>query len=62
MVSPQSDYTKPEDLVGVGVQVGYQSGSHYATIQALEEFLPLKKSNCALPAIRHSVLIIFLMA
>lgn len=40
MVSPKSAYKNPEDLAGVGVQVGYQSGSHYATIQALEEFLP----------------------
>ena len=40
MVAPQSHYMKPEDLAGIGVQVGYQSGSHYATIQALEEFLP----------------------
>lgn len=39
MVAPQSDYKKPQDLTGVGVQVGYQSGSHYATIQALEAFM-----------------------
>ncbi len=30
----------PEDLAGVAVHVGYQSGSHYTTIQALEPFLP----------------------
>jgi hypothetical protein len=30
----------PEDLADVAVHVGYQSGSHYATIQALETFLP----------------------
>jgi hypothetical protein len=29
----------PEDLAGVEVHVGYQSGSHYTTIQALEPFL-----------------------
>lgn len=29
----------PEELAGVAVHVGYQSGSHYATIQALEPFL-----------------------
>lgn len=40
MVGPDSDYKKPEDLAGVEVQVGYQSGSHYATIQALEAFMP----------------------
>lgn len=31
---------KPEDLAGVNVHVGFQSGSHYTTIQALEPFLP----------------------
>ena len=30
----------PEDLAGVPIAVGYQSGSHYSTIQALEQFLP----------------------
>jgi hypothetical protein len=30
----------PEDLADVAVHVGYQSGSHYTTIQALEPFLP----------------------
>ncbi|HEX4171092.1 MAG TPA: hypothetical protein VHY82_01290 [Acetobacteraceae bacterium] len=30
----------PEDLANVPVHVGYQSGSHYTTIQALEPFLP----------------------
>lgn len=40
MVAADSGISKPEDLANVGVQVGYQSGSHYATIQALEAFLP----------------------
>jgi hypothetical protein len=30
----------PEDLAGLDVHVGYQSGSHYTTLQALEPFLP----------------------
>jgi NitT/TauT family transport system substrate-binding protein len=30
----------PEDLANVAVHVGYQSGSHFTTIQALEPFLP----------------------
>lgn len=30
----------PEELADVAVHVGYQSGSHYTTIQALEPFLP----------------------
>ncbi len=30
----------PEDLAGVPIAVGYQSGSHYSTIQALEQYMP----------------------
>jgi ABC-type nitrate/sulfonate/bicarbonate transport system substrate-binding protein len=40
-VPPESKIRNPEDLRGVPVSVGYQSGSHYATIQALEQYLPL---------------------
>src|SRR3984893_1091815 len=29
----------PEDLAGMPISVGFQSGSHYATIQALETYL-----------------------
>ena len=36
VVPPDSDVTRPEELAGVAVHVGYQSGSHYATIQSLE--------------------------
>ena len=39
-VPAQSTIRRPEDLAGVDVHVGYQSGSHYATIQALEAFMP----------------------
>lgn len=38
-VPENSDMRHPEDLAGVPISVGYQSGSHYATIQALEPFL-----------------------
>ena len=38
-VPENSDIRHPEDLAGVPISVGYQSGSHYATIQALEPFL-----------------------
>jgi hypothetical protein len=31
----------PADLAGVPISVGYQSGSHYSTIQALEQYLPV---------------------
>ena len=37
--------TKPEDLAGVPISVGYQSGSHYSTIQALEQYMPADKIN-----------------
>ncbi len=30
----------PQDLKGVPVSVGHKSGSHYSTLQALEQFLP----------------------
>ena len=40
-VPPESDIRKPEDLRGVPISVGYQSGSHYSTIQALEQYMPL---------------------
>jgi len=39
-VPQASAIRKPEDLAGVPVSVGYQSGSHYATLQALEQYLP----------------------
>ena len=38
-VAPGSDIREPEDLAGVPISVGYQSGSHYSTIQTLDEFL-----------------------
>jgi NitT/TauT family transport system substrate-binding protein len=39
MVPQDSPIRRPEDLKGKEVAVGYQSGSHYTTIQALEAFL-----------------------
>ena len=38
-----SSVHKPEDLAGVPISVGYQSGSHYSSIQALEQYLPADK-------------------
>ncbi len=35
-VAADSPIKTPADLAGVPISVGYQSGSHYATIQALE--------------------------
>jgi ABC-type nitrate/sulfonate/bicarbonate transport system substrate-binding protein len=44
-VPKDSPVQKPEDLAGVPISVGYQSGSHYATIQALEQFMPADRIN-----------------
>jgi hypothetical protein len=44
-VPAASPIRKPEDLAGVPISVGYQSGSHYATIQALEPYLPAERIN-----------------
>jgi len=44
-VPADSPIKKPADLAGVPVSVGYQSGSHYATIQSLERYLPVDKIN-----------------
>ncbi|MGH8702669.1 MAG: hypothetical protein ACREVR_16075, partial [Burkholderiales bacterium] len=38
-VPPDSDVRAPQDLAGVPISVGFQSGSHYSTIQALEQYL-----------------------
>jgi hypothetical protein len=38
-VAPDSPVREPSDLAGVPISVGYQSGSHYSTIQALEQYL-----------------------
>jgi len=46
-VPPESQIRNPEDLRGVPISVGYQSGSHYSTIQALEQYMPrARKSTC----------------
>jgi NitT/TauT family transport system substrate-binding protein len=39
MVREDSSIRKPADLAGIEIGVGYRSGSHYTTIQALEPFL-----------------------
>lgn len=38
-VPPSSPIRRPEQLAGVEVAVGYHSGSHFSTLQALEVFL-----------------------
>jgi hypothetical protein len=42
-VAPESPVREPADLRGVPISVGFQSGSHYSTIQALEQYLPLEE-------------------
>ena len=44
-VPADSPIRSPEDLAGVPISVGYQSGSHYATIQVLEPYLPADRIN-----------------
>jgi hypothetical protein len=44
-VAGDSRIKDPADLAGVPVSVGYQSGSHYSTVQALEQYLPADKIN-----------------
>jgi NitT/TauT family transport system substrate-binding protein len=39
VVPPESPVRRPEDLAGVPIGVGYHSGSHFATVQALEGVL-----------------------
>jgi hypothetical protein len=44
-VPADSPVKSPEDLAGVPISVGFQSGSHYSTIQALEQYLSTDRIN-----------------
>lgn len=44
-VPADSPVKTPADLAGMPISVGYRSGSHYSTIQALEQYLPMDKIN-----------------
>jgi ABC-type nitrate/sulfonate/bicarbonate transport system substrate-binding protein len=44
-VPADSPIRTPADLAGVPIAVGFQSGSHYSTIQALEQFMPASRIN-----------------
>jgi ABC-type nitrate/sulfonate/bicarbonate transport system substrate-binding protein len=44
-VPADSPIRTPADLAGVPISVGFQSGSHYSTIQALEQYMPAKDIN-----------------
>lgn len=45
VVPPDSAIRTPDDLAGVPISVGFQSGSHYSTIQALEQYLAADRIN-----------------
>jgi ABC-type nitrate/sulfonate/bicarbonate transport system substrate-binding protein len=45
VVPPESPVVRPEDLAGVPIGVGYHSGSHFATVQALEPVLTPNELN-----------------
>src|SRR5437016_5790556 len=44
-VAADSSVRTPADLAGVAISVGFQSGSHYSTIQALEQYMPADQIN-----------------
>lgn len=44
-VPEESAIRNPAELAGVPISVGYQSGSHYSTIQALEQYLKPSEIN-----------------
>jgi len=44
-VPADSSIKTPEDLADIPISVGYQSGSHYSTIQALEQYMPADQVN-----------------
>lgn len=41
-VPPDSPIRTPDQLAGLPISVGHRSGSHYSTIQALEQYMPIK--------------------
>jgi NitT/TauT family transport system substrate-binding protein len=59
-VSAESDIRRTEDLAGVEIAVGYHSGSHFSTVQALEASLgpdAIKLSFVGMPYDRVDALI-----
>ena len=44
-VAPESTIRRPEDLAGTDIVVGYHSGSHFSTLQALLRFLRPEQIN-----------------
>lgn len=46
-VPANSPVKTPQDLAGVPISVGFQSGSHYSTIQVLEQYMARDEINLA---------------
>src|SRR5690349_15824737 len=44
-VAADSKIRNPAELAGVPISVGFQSGSHYSTIQALEQYMARNEIN-----------------
>ena len=44
-VAADSKIRTPADLAGIPISVGFQSGSHYSTIQALEQYMKQSEIN-----------------
>ncbi|HTW37767.1 MAG TPA: hypothetical protein VMD49_04285 [Steroidobacteraceae bacterium] len=42
-VAADSAVQDPADLAGIPISVGFQSGSHYSSLQALEQYLPRER-------------------
>lgn len=52
-VPADSPLESPEDLADVPITVGYHSGSHFSTIQALQAFLPTERIKLHFGGVLH---------
>ena len=52
-VSPESKIRRPEDLANTEIVVGYHSGSHFSTLQALQRFLGPEQITLRFAGILH---------
>jgi len=57
VVPPESEVRRPEDLAGVPIGVGYHSGSHFATLQALEPVLDVGVEDRAAAEGEHAAVL-----
>ena len=53
-VPPDSKVRSPADLAGIPISVGYQSGSHYATIQGLDQYLKAEQIKLSFAEVYYS--------